>query len=567
MSALQQLLARAKERAAAAKLATLVAGSEADGKPATVSTEIATSIQEIGMHGESVTYNAEQSSFISLAIGGRSCILIGAAGTGKTTVTRGAITSLIQNGNIPYLGSGHKYLPEGSPGIVLCSYTRRAVGNLRKAMSSDLKGNCITIHKLLEYQPVYYEIFDDVAGEYRKTMRFEATRNKFNPLSSKIKTIVIDESSMVSVELFEEILAALPSPKEVQFIFIGDIQQLPPVFGSAILGYKMLELPCIELVQVYRQALESPIIRLAHRILSGNPIPAEEYPAFKIDGELTIHPWKKKINADNALLTLAGFFKAALNAKSYDPAEDMILLPFNKACGTIELNKHIANHIARTASLVTYEVIAGFNKHYFTVGDKVLYEREDAEIISINHNGTYVGAPFLPSSPTLDYWGYDSAGKEAHIHHLSQEEQHKNIDDILDAMASSIADDGTERVRQASHILTLRILETDQEVVVDSAAGINSLLLSYALTVHKSQGSEWRKVFFILHQSHATMIQRELLYTAVTRAREELYVICEGDSFSKGILNQRIKGNSLQEKAQFFMGKVSDKQQKLPSMQ
>jgi exodeoxyribonuclease V alpha subunit len=560
MSALQELLRKAKERAALAQVPPTVVSAT----PTPIAAAIATvgTPATVGMHGEGITYNKEQQEFITLATTRKSAILVGAAGTGKTTCTRGAITSLIQSGTIPFMTSGHKYLPEGTPGIVLCSFTRRAVGNLRKAMPIDLKGNCITIHKLLEYQPVYYEVFDEVAGEYRKTMRFEATRNSFNPLSSSIRTIVIDESSMVSVELFQEILNALPSLQNVQFIFIGDIQQLPPVFGSAILGYKMLELPCIELTQVYRQALESPIIRLAHRILSGNPIPLEEYtsPEFKVDQKLTIHPWKKRINADNALVTLAGFFKKALDTKAYDPEEDMILIPFNKACGTIELNKHIANHLARTQQRVTHEVIAGFNKHYFSVGDKVLYEREDAEIVGISLNGIYSGANYLPASTTLDYWGYDSGTPGEHTHHLSNEEAHRTIDDILDAMAANVGEDGEERVRQASHVLTLRILETDQEVKVDSAAGINNLLLSYALTVHKSQGSEWRKVFLLLHQSHATMIQRELLYTGVTRAREELYVICEPDTFTKGILNQRIKGNTLAEKAEFFKGAIEKKQ-------
>lgn len=557
MSALQELLRKAKERAALAQVPPTVISA--------TPTPIAAAIATVGMHGESISYNKEQSQFIELATSRKSAILIGAAGTGKTTCTRGAITSLIQSGAIPFMTSGHKYLPEGTPGIVLCSYTRRAVGNLRKAMPTDLKGNCITIHKLLEYQPVYYEVFDEVAGEYRKTMRFEATRNKFNPLSSSIKTIVIDESSMVSVELFQEILNALPRREEVQFIFIGDIQQLPPVFGSAILGYKMLELPCIELTQVYRQALESPIIRLAHRILSGTPIPVEEYTSeeFKVENKLTIHPWKKRINADNALVTLAGFFKKALDTKAYDPEEDMILLAFNKSCGTLELNKHIATHLARTKNRVVHEVIAGFNKHYFSVGDRVLYEREDAEIVGISINGIYSGANYLPASTTLDYWGYDSGIPSAEAtHHLSEEEAHRTIDDILDAMAANVGEDGEERVRQASHVLTLRLLETDQEVKVDSAAGINSLLLSYSITCHKAQGSEARKVFVCIHQSHATMIQREWLYTAVTRAREELYVICEPDTFTTGILRQRIIGNTLAEKAEFFKGSI-DKKQKL----
>ena len=58
------------------------------------------------------------------------------------------------------------------------------------------------------------------------------------------------------------------------------------------------------------------------------------------------------------------------------------------------------------------------------------------------------------------------------------------------------------------------------------------------------------------------MIQRELLYTACTRAREELYVICEPDAFEKGINGQRIKGNSLAEKAEFFKGKYRKEEMK-----
>jgi ATP-dependent exoDNAse (exonuclease V) alpha subunit len=58
--------------------------------------------------------------------------------------------------------------------------------------------------------------------------------------------------------------------------------------------------------------------------------------------------------------------------------------------------------------------------------------------------------------------------------------------------------------------------------------------------------------------SHATMLQRELLYTAVTRAREELYIICEPETFVNGIKSQRVKGDTLAEKAEFFKGKLKD---------
>jgi len=156
------------------------------------------------------------------------------------------------------------------------------------------------------------------------------------------------------------------------------------------------------------------------------------------------------------------------------------------------------------------------------------------------------------ASKDLDYWGFKQSKEE---HHISEKEQtDADIDFLLSQMAVAQTDE--ERVQQCSHVLTVCMVDTGAYVTLKNAAEINSLIMGYALTVHKSQGSEWRKVFLVLHQSHATMLQRELLYTAVTRAKEELYVICEPESFTKGIESQRIKGNTLAEKAEFFKGKV-----------
>lgn len=559
MSALKELLAKAKAKAEADRIARETASATPITKAVaeTLPVESAQSDKHLGTdrYGKVIEWNNEQWTFIQTALAGKSCILIGAAGTGKTTTMQGAIQSLLQSKFFPPIEDDkHKYLPAKTPGIIAISYTRRAVMNLRRAMPEDLKDNCITIHKLLEYQPVFYEVQDPVSGEFKKTMKFEPNRNQFNPLSPNIKVIIIDESSMVSVDLFYKIWQALPDPQSVQFIFLGDIQQLPPVFGSAILGYKMLSLTTVELTQVYRQALESPIIRLAHRILSGNGIPAKEFPEWDFPDQLKLHPWKKSISPDNALLTIAAFFKKGFDAGSYIPEEDMILIPFNKSCGTDELNKHIANHIARKRKLVTHEVIAGFNKYYFTVGDKVLYEKEDAIITNIEMNPGYSGRWPQPADTRLDYWGTVQVDQEHESeHHIAgTTETEADIDTLLEGMN---LDDET-RVKEASHIITVKVIDTGLEVQVKAAATINALILSYALTVHKSQGSEWKRVFLILHSSHNTMIQRELLYTACTRAREMLYVICEPDSFMKGILGQRIKGNTLKQKAEFFKGKL-----------
>lgn len=544
--ALQALMEKVRARQQGSEAVIMVNSPSAEHKHNGTAVEISHALNQYGVD---ITYNAQQAEFIHLAASGSSCVLIGAAGTGKTTCQKGAVLSLLQSNKIPTISDtyGHKYLSLNSPGIVLTSFTRRAVRNLRRAMTDDLKGNCITIHKLLEYQPVQYEVYDAEQDKYKLTMRFEPTRNALNPLPTSIKTVVFDESSMISCELYDQLCAALQH--EVQFIFVGDIQQLPPVFGSAILGFKLLELPVVELTQVYRQALESPIIALATDIRNGIPLPefteriVREHPT---QGKLTLHPWKKKLHPDVALITIAAFFKAAYDSGSYDPLEDQILIPFNKSCGTDELNKHIANHIARTHNRETYEVIAGFNKHYFSVGDLVLFDKEDAEVIRISRNGTYLGKKPQHESTTLDYWGHDSAGTVPDADEFDLES--------IDAFLAAAAEATEEKVNSSSHIITVRMIDSGEEVDLDTAAEINSLILSYALTVHKSQGSEWERVFVVLHQSHNTMLQRELLYTAITRAKKELYVICEPDHFDKGVRNQKIKGTTLAEKAEYFKG-------------
>jgi len=517
----------------------------------------------VGMHGEVITYNTAQQQFITLATSGASCVLLGAAGTGKSTCQRGVVSHLIAANKAGTLSDdGHKHLPSGTPGILVCAYTRRAVNNIRKVMPADMRRNCVTIHKLLEYSPVYYDEYSEELGKEVHTMRFEPTRNRMRPLTSSIHTIIFEESSMIATELYGEVLAALAH--KVQFIFIGDIQQLPPVFGSAVLGYKMLELPVVELTEVYRQALESPIIRLAHRILSGIPIPPEQFHEWEYPEQLKLHPWKKRLSTDIGILTIAKFFHAAMDSGSYKPEEDLILIPFNKTFGTEEVNKHIAQHIATAAGATVHEIIAGFNKHYLAVGDKVMYEKEDAIITAISINGTYVGTKFATASPLLDRWGnYRAAadGAKEIVHHVDDSMSEADIDAMLDSMSFAGGDDAEERKRSASHVITLQLLESGEEVTLDSAAAVNAMILGYAITVHKAQGSEARKVFIVLHHSHSSMLCRELMYTAVTRARESLYVICEPDSFVSGIKKQKIKGNSIAEKAAYFQGRLDRHEQ------
>jgi exodeoxyribonuclease V alpha subunit len=511
--------------------------------------------------GKTIIYNELQQAFVSLATTGEDCILIGAAGTGKTTCMKGVVGNLIQSGKAGILDPGdHKHLIAGTPGIVVVAFTRRAVNNIRKNMPEDMKDNCITIHKLLEYEPHFYSVVDEETGKERNKVEFVPTRNSMRPLPETIHTIIFEESSMVGTDLYKEVRNALCHPH--QEIFLGDIQQLPPVFGPAILGFKLQILQTIELTEVYRQALESPIIRLAHRVLSGNIIEADELNKMQEAPALVIKPWSKTITPGAAMMVIGncipdangrlGLFPQLIASGGYDPNEDMILIPQNVGLGTEELNRYIAQYIAHTAKREVWEVVAGFNKHYFSVGDKVMYERADGIITKIETNPLYSGSKLIRApSATLTYWGMETSRAKKQEDHGVENAEFDSTDFLLGQAAISDED----RVHAASHIITIKLMDSENELKIDKAAQINNTILGYALTVHKSQGSEWRRVFLVFHKVHNRMLQRELLYTAITRAKEELVIICEKDSFINGIESQRIKGNTLQEKAEYFKGK------------
>jgi ATP-dependent exoDNAse (exonuclease V) alpha subunit len=87
-----------------------------------------------------------------------------------------------------------------------------------------------------------------------------------------------------------------------------------------------------------------------------------------------------------------------------------------------------------------------------------------------------------------------------------------------------------------------------QTYKLNTASEINGLIFGYALTIHKSQGSQWKKVYCIFHNSHNRNLQRELLYTGITRAQKELFIICEPETLIQGVTSQHIVGNSLAEK-------------------
>jgi len=529
--------------------------------------------------------NVEQSRAVDwFGLQGKSGCLIGPAGTGKTTTMKAIIRAIILSGRVPIIPEEdtHKYIHTGLPGIYGGSFTRIATRNLRDNTPSEIQANIHTVHRLLEFEPVFKEVLDAETGKVRTVRYFIPTRNIHRKLSSALKVFILDESSMIGLTLHEYLINAMRMGSQI--IYIGDIAQLPPVMDTAILGYKLLELPVVELIHVYRHS--GVIVNLANHIRIGNTIPAarfvvpystnlrrmprkivedaiQEWNKEEDGSKVTIHLWKNRLEGEvgqlRAIQNIANFFYKELESGAYIPEKHMILMPYNKAVGTIETNKFLANYMGKKRNAEVHEVISGFEKHYLAIGDKVFFEREESVISHISKNGLYSGKIPQPSAITLDRWGHNSAGK-------AQTDDKAEFDSIENLININLASDDEERKNQASHVIEvkkLRDIEDEgfddaKEYTCSAASEVNSLIFGYALTIHKAQGSQWEKVYCIFHNSHNRNLQRELLYTAITRAQKELYIICEPETFVQGVLSQHIIGNTLAEKAEYFKGKKEE---------
>lgn len=536
-----------------------------------------------------VPLNPAQLEAVETAMRGKSFNLCGAAGTGKTTTTREVIGQLVKMPHVHVLDRSTKYLQSGTPSIAVISFTNKAVNNLKKFLDPGLRKHCLTYHKLLEFKPA--RAFDPLelqelgvldAGldsEGKKTSMFLPSYHRLNKLPH-LAVVIMEESSMVDTVLHQKLLDALPHPEQTQFIALGDLNQLPPIFGPSILGYRLTEQPTIELTHVYRQALESPIITLAHQIREGRGFTKGRLTEDGMvddrgeHGIVTIRPWKKKLDPLMATkVLLQKFLIPLVTSPDYDMDNSVVLCPFNKSFGTIELNKGVADALAKKRGAIVHEVIARYQKSYWAEGDRVLVDRREAVILDIKPNTGYDGQLPEPPSATMDRWGRDPNSVTAAYHEadLTLATVGKSKEDLADELLSQlVVGNGEEGAKnQASHQITVQFCDDGAESVLRTAGEINSMLFSYVLTVHKSQGSEWRNVYLLLHYSHNTMLSRELLYTAVTRARHQLYIICEPDrgtgsnhvqnSINRAATNPEIKGVTLAEKAAYFSAKKAQR--------
>lgn len=571
---LQQILAarKAAQATALGTGATTAPTPVAPSAPAVLPTTPAPATPAAG----AIVWNEEQLQAIEYASIGKEFCLIGAAGTGKTTTTKEVIRRALA-ANYPKVSLGSRWLRVGLPQIVMVSFTNRAVRNLAKAMADipELIPHCITIHKLLEYAPVWYSEWDEESGKEKNKMQFVPTRDATNPILD-VRLCIIDESSMVDTALFAKLKAALPNAK---FVFLGDLNQLPPVFGDAILGFKLAELPVVELTKVYRQAMQSPIVAFQHNFTLKGYAPSDSDIEKITAGANGLHFHRIKKNlidgkrepeareyANQQMCEAFGkFFEAQYAAGKYVPGEDIILMPFNKGLGTLEMNRHIAQFVGKTAGAEVHEVIAGMETHYLAEGDFMVFDKMEWYITKIEKNPQYFGKK-VPQAPStnLDRWGA-LHGARSLVQELQEHEAanaSNRLERMLDAVGSGV--DAEELERAASHIIHLRSA-VDAEVTreLSSSGELNALFFGYAITIHKSQGSEWRKVYLFVCKQHAVMLSRELLYTGMTRAREELYVFYDGatatgkkdSSVAKAIKKQDIPGKTWRDKIVYFQGK------------
>lgn len=499
-----------------------------------------------------IILNDKQQLAKELAFAGKTFCLTGAAGTGKTTAQREIARSLLEQNKLGF----HDFRIQGSggerwegPSVAFVAYTRIASGNLKKAIHKDQKladiflHNVTTIHNLLEYEPEFYWNYE----QNKESMRFVPRRTAANPLD--LTHLIIEEASQLDLDLWSKLFSALR--KNTQIIFLGDINQLQPVFGASILNYALTQIPVVELTEVYRQKEGSLILDNAHNILSGKSL--KEGEEFKI-----VRGGDKQFSQEKLSTSLALTLNKWFEMGEYDPEQDIVLSPFNKqALGTDNMNRWISQYLGQKREAIVYHVIAGITQLYLAVGDKIFYNKRVGVIKTINKNGEYQGkAPQIPSRDLNRFGTYIHNGNrneedEAEDFHLAG---YENLD--LEKMAEENSKE--ELVRQASHIVTLS-MEDEEEETLSAVGDFNQqkFSLGYCLTVHKAQGCEWRHVYIILHKDHSIMAYRELLYTAVTRASQKVVLIAKDFMLEKAIATQRIKGNTLKDKIEYFNAKIA----------
>lgn len=336
-------------------------------------------------------------------------------------------------------------------------------GRAAKRMTEATGREAKTIHRLLEYSSI-----EDGGGMY-------FARSEDNPLEADL--IIVDEMSMVDILLMNSLLSAVSSG--TRLILVGDVDQLPSVGAGNVLR-DIIESRTVNVVQldeIFRQAQESMIVVNAHKINHGEfPVLNQKDKDFFFINEF---------DSDKIAEKILGLAKTRLpRFNQYDSFSDIQVLACGRrgAAGVNELNKILQKGLNPPRGK-NYEKSVGDS--VFRVGDKVMQ-------IKNNYNTEW---KIIEYGKTVEKGLGVYNGDMGYIKDIDKDE------------------------------MELTVLFDDDREVNYPFGKLDELVLSYATTVHKSQGSEFPVVIMPITWWPPMLMTRNLLYTGITRAKEMVVLV------------------------------------------
>lgn len=328
-----------------------------------------------------------------------------------------------------------------------------------------------------------HRLLESTFSEADDNMRFY--KNEENPLDCDL--LIIDEMSMVDILLMQALLKALKA--HTRLIMVGDSDQLPSVGAGNVLHDIINSgvVSTVSLTEIFRQAKESAIVVNAHKINHG------EYPEFNKEGtDFFLVKRDNAVDISSSIIDL--FIKRLPKAYRYNPLYQIqILSPTRKGItGVTELNNALQKVINPPDKKKREK---SFKNIIFREGDKVMQTRNnyDMEWTKLdNHEETGFGI---------------FNGDIGYIHHIDKEMESATI-------------------------------VFDDRLCIYEFAKMEDLDLAYAVTVHKSQGSEFDAVIMPMYPCASMLQNRNLFYTAVTRAKK-LVVLVGRESCIQDMINNK----------------------------
>lgn len=360
-----------------------------------------------------------------------------------------------------------RYFELGGLDILLAAPTGRAAKRMTEATGFEAR----TIHRLLELSGAPVEEKTGDAGERSKManagMRFE--RNEENPLDADV--IIIDEMSMVDIHLMHSLLRAVNVG--TRLILVGDVDQLPSVGPGNVLR-DMIESQCfhvVKLTRIFRQAAQSDIVVNAHRINEGGQIPLGK----KSQDFLFIRQEDPNAIVRSMITLVQEKLPGYVHADTFDI---QIMTPMRKGALGVERLNEILQKYLNPPSPEKKERESGGT--IFRIGDKVMQIKNNYQM----------------------------------------EWELRNRYGVPVDKGSGVFNGDVGVIRDINAFSELMTVEFDEGKMVEySFKQLEELELAYAITIHKSQGSEYPAVVLPVYPGPRMLMTRNLIYTAVTRAK------------------------------------------------